>query len=73
MLFLLRHSKQAEYRRAGSATGSGMLSLGMLSLLFGILVFLAPELLAYLVASFFVIIGASMVAMWLALHRSDLP
>ncbi len=69
MFSLLRHSKNTDYRHAGAALGSGMLSLGLLSLLFGLLVFLAPELLAYLVASFFVILGASMVSMWWRMRR----
>lgn len=41
-----------------------MLLLGLLCLLFGIAIFAAPELLAYLVGSFFVLIGVSILAAW---------
>lgn len=69
MLFFLRHSSGYELRRTGNAIGAGLLSLGLLSLLFGIAVFAAPQLLAYIVASFFVIVGLSMIATWWRLRH----
>lgn len=69
MFFFLRPSAHTEYRRAGAVAGSGLLSLGLLCLLFGLIIFLAPEFLAYLIAGFFVIIGASLLGMWWRMRR----
>lgn len=48
---------------------SGLLSAGLLSLVFGLLIIAAPELLAYIVASFFVVSGVGMLAAWWRLRR----
>lgn len=51
------------------AIGSGLLSGGLLSLLFGLAIIAAPELLAYIVASFFIVTGVSLLMTWWSLRR----
>lgn len=46
--------------------GSGLLLFGLLSLGFGLAILAAPDLLAYLVASFFIAVGVSLLLAW---HR----
>ena len=48
---------------------SSLLSAGLLSLAFGIAVLVAPDLLAYLVATFFIIMGISFVSTWWNLRK----
>jgi uncharacterized membrane protein HdeD (DUF308 family) len=49
-----------------SLLGRSLLSMGILSLAFGIAILIAPDLLAYLVATFFVVVGVSLIGTWLA-------
>lgn len=49
--------------------GSGLLTGGLLSLIFGLAIIAAPELLAYIVASFFVVTGISLLLTWWSLRR----
>ena len=44
--------------------GPGLLFNGILCILFGIAILMAPELLAYIVATFLIIIGVSLLVMW---------
>ena len=44
--------------------GPGLLFNGIICILFGIAILMAPELLAYIVATFLIIIGVSLLAMW---------
>lgn len=48
--------------------GSGLLTAGLLSLLFGLAIIMAPELLAYIVASFFIVTGVSLLMTWWTLR-----
>lgn len=44
--------------------GTGMLLNGIMCILFGLCILAAPELLAYLVATFLIFIGGSILMMW---------
>ena len=46
-----------------------LLSAGILSLAFGLAILIAPDLLAYLVATFFVVAGVSLIGTWLRMRR----
>ncbi len=61
MMFLFHRKPESELHRTAR---SGMLSFGLLSLLFGIAIYAAPELLAYLVGGFFILIGVSVLLTW---------
>lgn len=63
MMFLYRSSSSTQ-PVGRSPLRSGMLSLGLLMLFFGILVFIAPELINYLIASFFTVTGISLIIAW---------
>ncbi len=47
-----------------SPFGSMFLSAGVLSLAFGLAILIAPDLLAYLVATFFIVMGVSLLSTW---------
>jgi hypothetical protein len=55
-----RYGQESPLRRFGS----GMLLFGSMSVLFGLAILAAPDLLAYLVASFFIAVGASLLLAW---------
>lgn len=59
MFFLLRGS-----RFPSGPARSGLLTVGLLCTLFGFAVFLAPELLAYIVGAFFLVTGLSLLGAW---------
>ncbi len=46
----------------GNGMGNGLLINGILCILFGIAILAAPELLAYIVATFLIIVGISLIA-----------
>jgi uncharacterized membrane protein HdeD (DUF308 family) len=49
--------------------GSSLLVNGVLCMLFGLAILAAPELLAYIVASFMIIVGASLIISWWRIRR----
>lgn len=53
----------------GTPFGSSLLLLSLLSIFFGLAILSAPELLAYLVAGFFIFIGVWMLGMWWRIRR----
>lgn len=61
-------SPNVEVVGRGRAVGSGLLTAGLLSLLFGLAIIMAPELLAYIVASFFIVTGVSLLMTWWTLR-----
>lgn len=50
--------------RSPSFFGSSLLSTGLLTLLFGIMILIQPDLIAYIVATFFIVTGVSLIATW---------
>lgn len=69
MFFGFHHSLNSRPPYRSSAAGTGMLLNGIICVLFGLAILAAPELLAYLVASFLIVIGSSILLMWWKLHR----
>lgn len=63
------HSSGVEVVGKSRTFGSGILTGGLLSLLFGLAIIAAPELLAYIVASFFIVTGVSLLMTWWAMKR----
>ncbi len=57
MLFTFHH-------RSGSSVGSAFLFFGSLCIAFGFAILLAPNLLAYFVASLLIIMGISLLGTW---------
>lgn len=49
--------------------GSSLLTFGLFCLLFGLAILAAPELLAYLVAGFLILIGVTLLSLWWKLRR----
>lgn len=49
--------------------GSSLLANGILCVLFGMLILANPDLIAYIVALFFIIAGATLILMWWRLRR----
>jgi uncharacterized membrane protein HdeD (DUF308 family) len=49
--------------------GGGLLFNGLLCVFFGLAILVAPELLNYLVAIFFIVVGASLLSMWWGMRR----
>jgi hypothetical protein len=43
---------------------TSLLSIGLLALLFGIAILIQPDLIAYIVATFFIVIGLSLLGTW---------
>jgi len=52
-----------------SGLGNNLLYGGILCTLFSLAIFAAPELLAFLVASFFLIVGISLLTMWWKMRK----
>jgi uncharacterized membrane protein HdeD (DUF308 family) len=50
--------------RGNRLVGSSLLTTGLLSLAFGLAIIAAPQLLAYIVASFFIVTGVSLLLTW---------
>ncbi len=57
------------YGRGNGMFGSSLLTMGVLSLGFGLAIIAAPELLAYIVASFFIVTGVSLLMTWWQLRK----
>lgn len=68
-MFFARNRTSVVDTSARSSIGAFLLLPGSLSILFGLAVIAAPELLAYLVAGFFIFIGVSMIGTWWNLRR----
>ena len=66
-MFFLRHSGSAPF--SGNSFGASLITYGLLFLLFGVSILLAPDLLAYIVASFLILIGASLLIAGLKMRR----
>jgi uncharacterized membrane protein HdeD (DUF308 family) len=49
--------------------GKTFLTGGLIALLFGIAILIQPDLIAYLVATFFIVIGLSLLGTWWRLRR----
>jgi len=49
--------------------GSSFLANGILCLLFGLAILANPDLIAYIVAAFLIVIGCSMILTWWRLRR----
>ena len=69
MLFFFGRPGSYEVTRAKRGMGSGLLSFSLLSLAFGAAIIAMPELLAYIVAGFFIITGLSLLSVWWTLRR----
>ncbi|MFA6259816.1 MAG: DUF3096 domain-containing protein, partial [Candidatus Peribacteraceae bacterium] len=54
----------------GSGMRTGLLFNGILCVLFGFAILVAPELLAYIVATFLIIVGISLIAAWWKVHNA---
>lgn len=63
-MFMFKQQNGYEVSRGRGGVRSGLLSTGLLSLFFGLAIIAAPELLAYIVASFFVVMGVSLLLTW---------
>ena len=61
MASLSRHSYESKPR---TMLSSSLLITGLLALLFGIAILIQPDLIAYLVATFFIVIGLSLLGTW---------
>lgn len=57
------------YEKRPSMVRSSLLLLGVVCVLFGIAIIEAPELLAYIVATFFIVTGVSLLLTWWKLYR----
>lgn len=57
------------YGRSPMPFGSSMLMLGLLCVIFGLAIIAAPELLAYFVASFLIVVGVSFLGVWWRMRR----
>jgi uncharacterized membrane protein HdeD (DUF308 family) len=68
-MFFLFDKRSQPYQRASAGFGSSFLGLGLLCILFGLAVISAPELLAYMVAGFFIVAGVWMLMMWWRIRR----
>lgn len=64
MDFFVSRSQPYQSGNRGPRMGSFLLMPGLLCVFAGIAIIAAPELLAYFVASVFLIIGASLIGMW---------
>lgn len=59
-----RYDRRPAYGSPLARFGSGFLLFGLLSVGFGLAILAAPDLLAYLVASFFIAVGVSLLMTW---------
>lgn len=70
MLFFFRQRRPPYIGETPPPTmGSSLLLLGLLCLGFGCAIIAAPELLAYLVAGFFIIAGCAFLLLWWRISR----
>ncbi len=67
MWFLMR--PRQPYERGSSVARSWLLLLSIVCIVFGLAIIEAPELLAYIVASFFILTGVSLLLTWWKLFR----
>lgn len=67
MWFLMR--RRQPYEKGFPMLRSSLLLVSVLCILFGIAIIEAPELLAYIVAAFFIITGVSLFATWWKMYR----
>jgi len=67
MWFLMR--PRQPYEKGSSFLRSSLLLLGIVCVLFGIAIIEAPELLAYIVATFFIVTGVSLLMTWCKMYR----
>jgi len=51
-------------QQTSAGVRSGLLMNGVLCVLFGIAILAAPELLAFIVATFFIVVGLSLLVTW---------
>ncbi len=68
-MFFFRHSSGYELKRSGATFGTGLLTVGLLCVLFGLAVFIAPELLAYIVGGFLIVIGVTLLSTWWQMRK----
>ena len=66
-MFFLRRSGPSSF--PSHSWGTSLITYGLLFLLFGVSILLAPDLLAYIVAAFLILIGISLVAAGLRMRR----
>ncbi len=66
-LFFLH--RRSSYPGAPSSGGSSLLGSSLLCLLFGLAILAAPDLLAYFIASFLILIGLMLFGMWWRIRR----
>lgn len=64
MLRFFRNSVAYVSQQQARSAGSGLLFNGLICILFSIAIFLNPDLLAFLVATFLMIIGISLLTTW---------
>ncbi len=67
MSFFFRRS--SDLVRPGSIFGSSLLSAAIVCLAFGIAILINPDLIAYLVAFFFILVGLSLLGTWWNMRR----
>lgn len=68
-MFSLFSYRSQPYQQPRSPFGSSFFTLGILSILFGIAILITPELLAYLVAGFFIFAGIWMLGLWQRMRK----
>jgi uncharacterized membrane protein HdeD (DUF308 family) len=68
MLFFLSKRTQP-YGQPQSPFGSSLPLLGTVSILFGLAIISAPELLVYLVAGFFIVTGIWLLGLWWRIRK----
>lgn len=66
-MFFLRRSGPSPF--TGSSFGASLITYGLLFLLFGFCILLAPDLLAYIVAAFLILIGSSLLIAGLKMRQ----
>ena len=64
MFHLFRRSIAYVSQQQAHSAGSGLLFNGLLCILFSVAIFTNPDLLAFLVATFLLIIGVSLLTTW---------
>ncbi|PIR49470.1 hypothetical protein COU79_04725 [Candidatus Peregrinibacteria bacterium CG10_big_fil_rev_8_21_14_0_10_54_7] len=64
MFHLFRRSIAYVSQQQARSAGSGLLFNGLLCVLFSVAIFTNPDLLAFLVATFLLIIGVSLLTTW---------
>ncbi len=67
MWFLMRHRQP--YEKGPRGMRSWLLFLSIICIVFGLAIIEAPELLAYIVATFFIMTGISLLLTWWKLFR----